>query len=99
MIWGRYGCPSHDLLAAKLNVYALEPSAVYLIFDYFTNKNQQTKTDCHHSSQRRSQDSCKHPRWKALKRKLTVFSRLIFFAVTQGSILRPKHRTRSMEEI
>ena len=51
MVWGRYGCQSHDLLTAKLNAYELEILAVRLIFEYLTNIKQQTKIDCHCSSQ------------------------------------------------
>ena len=56
MVWGRYGCQSHDLLAAKLNVYGLEASALRLIFDYLTNGKQRTKIDCHYKLQKRRQD-------------------------------------------
>ena len=38
-----FDCLSHKLLAAKLNAYGLETSAVRLIFDYMTNRKQRTK--------------------------------------------------------
>ena len=31
VVWGRYGCQSHDLLVAKLNSYVLETLALRLI--------------------------------------------------------------------
>ena len=51
VVWGRCVCQLHDIVAAKLNAYGSETSAVRLIFDYFTNKKQQTKPDCHYSTE------------------------------------------------
>ena len=42
-----FDCLSHELLAAKLNAYGLETSIVRLIFEYLTNRKQQTKMGCH----------------------------------------------------
>ena len=64
-VWVRHGCQSHNLLAGKLNAYGFETSAVRLIFDYLSNRKQQTKTDCQYSSQSRSRGCRKHPRWRA----------------------------------
>ena len=33
-------CLSHKFLLAEFNAYGLETSAVYLIFDYLTNRKQ-----------------------------------------------------------
>ena len=45
-----FDCLPHESLAVKLNAYELETSNVCLIFDYLTNRKQQTKIDCLYSS-------------------------------------------------
>ena len=46
-------CVSHDLLAVKLNEYGLETTVMHLVFDYLTNRKQQTKIDCHSNSEKK----------------------------------------------
>ena len=40
-----YDCLSHDLLIAKLGVYALDRSSLRLLMDYFNSNKQRTKVD------------------------------------------------------
>ena len=42
-VWVRHGCQSQNLLAGKLNAYGFETSAVRLIFDYLSNRNNKPK--------------------------------------------------------
>ena len=69
VVWIRYDCQPSGVLAAKLNAYGLETSAVRLMFGYLTKKTDcitKTKTDCHHSSQRHRQQCRKHLTWRTL---------------------------------
>ena len=43
MVWGRYGCQPHDLLAAKSNACGLETSAVCLILAISPTENSKIK--------------------------------------------------------
>ena len=45
-----FDCLSYKLLAAKLNTYGVDISAVRFIYIYLTNRKQRTKIEDHYSS-------------------------------------------------
>ena len=45
-----FGCLSHDLLIAKLNVYGFSMAAIRLIQNYLSNRKQRTKINTEYSS-------------------------------------------------
>ena len=45
-----FGCLSHDLLIAKLNVYGFSMAALRLIQNYLSNRKQRTKINAEYSS-------------------------------------------------
>ena len=47
-----FDCLPHDLIIAKLNAYGVDISAIRLIFDYLTKRNQRAKIGNDYSSRR-----------------------------------------------